>query len=424
MSVIQAPTIADRYFDQLETREPVAREQALLNMLPGLIQRATEIAPGWAEHLKGHASAAVTSRAELAKLPVMRKSMLKDLQSATRPFGGLASVQPGAVGRVFSSPGPIYEPEGIAENWWRAARALYASGFRNTDIVHNTFAYHLTPGGWIMDSGARAIGCTVIPAGPGNTEQQLDAIEHLRPTAYTGVPDYLKILLDKAKEAGRDTSSIKRAMVSGGALFPSLRAEYAARGITCTQAYATADLGMIAYESPGPDGTIEGMIVEEGLILEIVRPGTGEPLPEGEVGEVVVTSFNRDYPMIRLATGDMSAVLPGISPCGRTNMRIKGWLGRADQTTKVKGMFVHPESIAAVAKRHPELGRLRLVVARAGELDVMTLRAEAASNDPALAATVADSVQQLTKLKADIQLVGMGTLPNDGKVIADERTYG
>jgi phenylacetate-CoA ligase len=417
-------TVSDNFFDQLETRDPQAREQALLNMLPGLIQRATEIAPSWAAHLKGHAAAAVTSRAELAKLPVMRKSMLKDLQAAHRPLGGLASVQPGAVGRIFSSPGPIYEPEGTAENWWRAARALYASGFRSTDIVHNTFAYHLTPGGWIMDSGARAIGCTVIPAGPGNTEQQLDAIEHLRPTAYTGVPDYLKILLDKAKDAGRDTSSIKRAMVSGGALFPSLRAEYAARGITCTQAYATADLGMIAYESPGPDGSIEGMIVEEGLILEIVRPGTGEPLPEGEVGEVVVTSFNRDYPMIRLATGDMSAVLPGISPCGRTNMRIKGWLGRADQTTKVKGMFVHPESIAAVGKRHPELSRLRLVVARVGELDVMTLRAESASQDPSLTAKIAESVQQLTKLKADIQLVGVGSLPNDGKVISDERTYG
>jgi phenylacetate-CoA ligase len=415
---------ADKYFDQLETRAPEARERALLNMLPGLIKRAMDVAPGWAEHLKGHAPATVTSRDELAKLPVMRKSTLKDWQSANRPFGRLASAQPGAVGRIFSSPGPIYEPEGQSENWWRAARALYASGFRSSDIVHNTFAYHLTPGGWIMDSGARAIGCTVIPAGPGNTEQQLDAIEHLRPTAYTGVPDYLKILLDKAKDAGRETSSIKRAMVSGGALFPSLRAEYAARGIACTQAYATADLGMIAYESPGPDGRIEGMIVEEGLILEIVRPGTGEPLPVGEVGEVVVTSFNRDYPMIRLATGDMSAVLPGVSPCGRTNMRIKGWLGRADQATKVKGMFVHPESIAAVAKRHPELGRLRLVVARAGELDIMTLRAEAAGTDPALATAVADSVQQLTKLKADIQLVGMGTLPNDGKVIADERTYG
>jgi phenylacetate-CoA ligase len=424
MTGTQTPAISDKYFDQLETRAPAAREQALFNMLPGLLQRAAEVAPGWANHLKGHVLAGVTSRAELAKLPVMRKSMLKDLQSVSRPFGGLASAQPGSIGRIFSSPGPIYEPEGMGADWWRAARALYAAGFRNTDLVHNTFAYHLTPGGWIMDSGARAIGCAVIPAGPGNTEQQLDAIEHLRPTAYTGVPDYLKILLDKAKDAGRDASSIKKALFSGGALFPSLRAEYAARGITCLQAYATADLGMIAYESPGPDGTIEGMIVEEGLILEIVRPGTGEPLAAGEVGEVVVTSFNRDYPMIRLATGDMSAVLPGVSPCGRTNLRIKGWLGRADQTTKVKGMFVHPESIAAVGKRHPELGRLRLVVARAGELDVMTLRAETAANTPALAAAVAESVQQLTKLKADIQLVAMGTLPNDGKVIADERTYG
>jgi phenylacetate-CoA ligase len=424
MTGTQAPIAADKYFDQLETRTPAAREQALMNMLPGLIKRAMDVAPGWAEHLKGHDPRTIISREALAKLPVMRKAMLKDLQGAARPFGALASVQPGAIGRIFSSPGPIYEPEGKAEDWWRAARALYAAGFRSTDIVHNTFAYHLTPGGWIMDSGARAIGCTVIPAGPGNTEQQLDAIEHLRPTAYTGVPDYLKILLDKALAAGRDASSIKRALVSGGALFPSLRAEYAARGITCTQAYATADLGMIAYESPGPDGAIDGMIVDEGLIVEIVRPGTGEPLPAGEVGEVVVTSFNRDYPMIRMATGDMSAVLPGISPCGRTNMRIKGWLGRADQTTKVKGMFVHPESIAGVAKRHPELGRLRLVVARAGELDIMTLRAETASPTPVLSAAVAETVQQLTKLKADIQLVAVGSLPNDGKVIADERTYG
>jgi phenylacetate-CoA ligase len=413
----------NNHFDQLETRQPAAREQALFNMLPGLLTRTMAVAPGWAKHLAGHAPAVVTSRSELAKLPVMRKAMLKDLQAAGRPFGALASLQPGAVGRIFSSPGPIYEPEGPSADWWRAARALYAAGFRATDIVHNTFAYHLTPGGWIMDSGARAIGCTVIPAGPGNTEQQLDAIEHLRPTAYTGVPDYLKILLDKAKDAKRDVSSINKALVSGGALFPSLRAEYAARGISCVQAYATADLGMIAYESPGPDGTIEGMTVDEGLILEIVRPGTGEPLPDGEVGEVVVTSFNRDYPMIRLATGDMSAVLPGGSPCGRTNMRIKGWLGRADQTTKVKGMFVHPEAIAAIGKRHPELGRLRLVVARAGELDVMTLRAETAAANPVLALALADSVQQLTKLKADIQLVNIGTLPNDGKVIADDRTY-
>jgi phenylacetate-CoA ligase len=301
---------------------------------------------------------------------------------------------------------------------------VHAAGFTKDDIVHNTFAYHLTPGGWIMDAGARALGCTVIPAGPGNTEQQLDAIEHLRPTAYTGVPDYLKILLDKAKEAGRDASSFEKAFVSGGALFPSLRQEYKERGITCTQAYATADLGLISYESVGPNGITEGMIVDEGVILEIVRPGTGEPLAAGEVGEVVVTSFNRDYPMIRFATGDMSAVLPGISPCGRTNMRIKGWLGRADQTTKVKGMFVHPEQIAAIGKRHPELGRLRLVVTRVGEQDAMTLKAEAPSNDPALSAKLAQSIVDLTKLKGEVAIVAPGTLPNDGKVISDERAYG
>jgi phenylacetate-CoA ligase len=420
---IGAQSIFKLHFDQLETRDPAARETALFNMLPGLLKRAVANAPGWAEQLAGHNLAAVTSRTALATLPVFRKSSLKDKQAVSPPFGGFAATEPGGIGRIFSSPGPIYEPEGLTEDWWRCARALYAAGFRRGDIVHNTFAYHLTPGGWIMDSGARALGCTVIPAGPGNTEQQLEAIQHLRPTAYTGVPDYLKILLDKAKEAGKDTSSIKRALVSGGALYPSLRADYLARGITVMQAYATADLGIIAYESAAPDGTVEGMTVDEGVIVEIVRPGTGEPLPAGEVGEILVTSFNRDYPMIRMATGDMSAVLPGVSPCGRTNMRIKGWLGRADQTTKVKGMFVHPEAIAALAKRHPELGRLRLVVARAGELDVMTLKAEAADVDAALSKAVAASVQDLTKLKADIEFAAPGSLPNDGKVISDERTY-
>jgi phenylacetate-CoA ligase len=289
--------------------------------------------------------------------------------------------------------------------------------------VHNTFAYHLTPGGWIMDAGARALGCSVIPAGPGNTEQQLDAIAQLKPTAYAGVPDFLKILLDKAAEAGKDASSIKKALLSGGALFPSLRAEYKSRGIDAMQCYATADLGLIAYETAGPQALVEGMIVDEGVIVEIVRPGTGDPVPAGEVGEVVVTAFNRDYPMIRLATGDLSAVLTGASPCGRTNMRIKGWLGRADQTTKVKGMFVQPEQIAALAKRHPELGRVRLVVSRDGDIDVMTLRAEAPSHDAGLAARVGETLQALTKLKGGVQLVAPSSLPNDGKVIADERTY-
>ncbi len=410
-------------FDQLETRDPEAREQALFNMLPGFIALAKAVAPGWAVHLKNSDAATVTSRAELAKVAVLRKSDLKVAQAAQPPFGGFVSSEPGSVSRIFVSPGPIFEPEGFASDWWRSARAAHAAGFTKADIVHNTFAYHLTPGGWIMDAGARALGCTVIPAGPGNTEQQLDAIQHLRPTAYMGVPDYLKILLDKAREAGRDASSFRKAFVSGGALFPSLREEYRTRGITCTQAYATADLGVIAYESAGPDGLIEGMIVDEALIVEIVRPGTGEPLPAGEVGEVVVTSFNRDYPMIRFATGDMSAVLPGISPCGRTNMRIKGWLGRADQTTKVKGMFVHPEQIAGLSKRHPELGRLRLVVSRVNEQDTMTLKAESATTDQAFATTLAASIVELTKLKGNVVLVPPGSLPNDGKVIADERTY-
>jgi phenylacetate-CoA ligase len=410
-------------FDQLERRDPAARETALFNMLPSLIARAKQVAPGWAAHLQGVDAAGITSRTALATLPILRKSDLKAAQTAHPPFGNFASSEPGMAARIYVSPGPIFEPEGFGADWWRSARALHAAGFTRGDIVHNTFAYHLTPGGWIMDAGARALGCTVIPAGPGNTEQQLEAIQFLRPTAYTGVPDYLKILLDKAKEAGRDASSFKRAFVSGGALFPSLRQEYQDRGITCTQAYATADLGVIAYESPGPDGTIEGMIVDEALIVEIVRPGTGDPVPAGDVGEVVVTAFNRDYPMIRFATGDMSAVLPGVSPCGRTNVRIKGWLGRADQTTKVKGMFVHPEQIAALAKRHPELGRLRLVVSRAGEQDVMTLKCESANTDPALAARLAQSIVELTKLKGEIVLVAPGSLPNDGKVIADERTY-
>jgi phenylacetate-CoA ligase len=407
------------HFDQLETRDPEQRELAQFNLLPDLIRLAQAGAPGWADHLKDVDAAAVTSREALAKLPVLRKQALKDLQARRPPYGGFATAPATALARVFMSPGPIFEPEGHGEDWWRAARSLYAAGIRKGDIVHNTFAYHLTPGGWILDSGARALGCTVIAAGPGNSEQQLEAIERLKPTAYVGVPDYLKILLDKAKEARKDASSFKKALVGGGALFPSLRAEYKQRGINTYQTYATADLGIIAYES----AALEGMIVDEGAIVEIVRPGTGDPVPVGEVGEVVVTTFNRDYPMIRFATGDLSAVLPGLSPCGRTNMRIKGWLGRADQTTKVKGMFVHPEHIAEIGKRHTGLGRLRLVVARAGEQDTMTLRVESASSDGALQGKLAESLQAITKLKGEVELVAPNSLPNDGRVIADERSY-
>jgi phenylacetate-CoA ligase len=416
--------MTQQHFDPLEIRDPDSREQAYANLLGGFVARAIATAPGWAAHLAGIDARAITSRAALASLPVLRKSSLKELQAMAPPFAGLATSERGRLGRIFVSPGPIFEPEGFADDYWRSARALFAAGFRSGDIVHNTFAYHLTPGGWILDAGARALGCLVVPAGPGNTEQQLEAIHHLKPVGYVGAPDYLKILLDKANEAGKPITTFKRALVSGGALFPSLRAEYLNRGIACYQCYATAEAGLIAYESPGPDGTVEGMIVDEGVLVEIVRPGTGDPVPEGEVGEVVVTVFNRDYPMIRLATGDLSAVLPGRSACGRTNMRIKGWLGRADQTTKVKGMFVHPEQVAAVGKRHPSLGRLRLVVTRAGEQDVMTLRAETTTPDPALADKVAETLAQLTKLKGTVDLAAPGALPNDGKVISDERSYG
>jgi phenylacetate-CoA ligase len=406
------------YFDQLETRDPEQRELAQFNLLSDVIRKAIAAAPGWTEHLKSVDPAAVTSREALARLPVLRKSALHVLQARRPPFGGFTTAPPAEVARVFMSPGPIFEPEGRGEDWWRAARALYAAGVRRGDIVHNTFAYHLTPGGWILDSGARSLGCAVVAAGPGNTEQQIEAIQALKPSVYVGVPDYLKILLDKARDTGKDATSFKKAVVSGGALFPSLRAEYKQRGVATFQTYATADLGIIAYES----SALDGMIVDEGVIVEIVRPGTGDPVPPGEVGEVVVTSFNRDYPMIRLATGDLSAVLPGISPCGRTNMRIKGWLGRADQTTKVKGMFVHPEQVAEVAKRHAGVGRVRLVVGRSGEQDTMTLRAEA-SEDAGLKAKLAETLQSVTKLKGDVELVAPGSLPNDGKVIADERTY-
>jgi phenylacetate-CoA ligase len=416
--------MAQDFLDTLETRPRDAREAAQMALLPGFLERAVTECPGWREHLRGVDLAAVTSREALAKLPIVRKSSLKDLQAARPPYGGFATSEAGRLGRVFMSPGPIFEPEGLGRDWWRSARALYAVGIRSSDVVHNTFAYHLTPGGWILDAGARALGCTVIAAGPGATEQQLEAIERLRPSVYVGVPDYLKILLDKAEELGRDVSSIKRAMVGGGALFPSLRQECAQRGVAVFQCYATADVGLIAYESPGPDGSVEGMIVDEGVIVEIVRPGTGDPVPEGEVGEVVVTAFNRDYPMIRLATGDLSAVLSGQSPCGRTNMRIKGWLGRADQTTKVRGMFVHPEQIAEVAKRVAGVGRLRLVVSRSGEQDVMTLKAEASADQAGVAEKLAEAVQAATKLRATVELVALGSLPNDGKVIADERTYG
>ncbi|AMN39868.1 phenylacetate--CoA ligase family protein [Rhodoplanes sp. Z2-YC6860] len=407
------------HYDTLETREPAAREREQFAKLPEALTQAI-VAPGWARQLAGVDPKSVTSRAALAKLPVLRKSELLARQKETPPFGGFNTRPPGRARRLMMSPGPIFEPEGFGTDWWGCARACFAAGFRLGDVVLNSFAYHLTPGGFIMESGAAAIGCAVIAAGPGNTEQQLEAIAHYRPVAYLGTPDFLKILLDAAAQAGKDVSSIKRALVSGAALPATLRDELGGRGVAVLQCYATAELGIVAYESAGR----EGMIVNEHLILEIVRPGTGDPVADGEVGEVVVTTFNPDYPMIRLATGDLSAVLPGASPCGRTNMRIKGWMGRADQTTKVKGMFVRPEQIAEVVRRYPAVGRVLLVVTRASEQDAMVLMAECAAPDASLVEALTAAVQSVTKLRGEVKLVAPGTLPNDGKVIADERPVG
>jgi phenylacetate-CoA ligase len=404
------------HYDSLETRDPVAREREQFASLPGILTRAMK-APGWAKHLAGIDLKKVNSRAALARLPVLPKADVAALQKDNPPFGGLNVTAPGKARRLLMSPGPVFEPEGGGKDWYGAARALFAAGFRGGDIVHNSFSYHLTPGGFIMESGCRALGCAVVPGGVGNTEQQLEAIAHYQPSGYAGTPDFLKILLDAAKASGKNATSIKRALVSGAALPASLRAELNARGVAVLQCYATAELGVIAYESEA----LEGMIVNEAVIVEIVRPGTGVPVAEGEVGEVTVTSFNADYPMIRLGTGDMSALMPGVSPCGRTNARIKGWMGRADQTAKVKGMFVHPKQIAEIAARHAQLARLRLVVGREGEQDTMTLMAETVTPDAMLEAAVAATLQSVTKLKGAVRLVASGTLPNDGKVIDDER---
>jgi phenylacetate-CoA ligase len=404
------------HYDALETREPAEREADLFSRLPDLLRKA-KAAPAYAERLKGIDPAEITSRAALARLPLLRKSDLPALHRAALPFGGFVTGPAGSFGRLFTSPGPIFEPEPVHADPWRGARALFAAGFRPGDVVLNTFSYHLTPGGFIFDASARALGCAVIPAGPGNTEQQFELIEAYRPVAYSGTPDFLKILLDAGAGAGRDLSSLKRALVSGAAFPKSLQEEINARGIDAYQAYATADLGFIAYESAAR----EGLIVNEDLILEIVTPGTGEPVPEGHVGEIVVTSLDPQHPWIRLALGDLTAALPGQSPCGRSNMRIKGWMGRADQTTKIKGMFVRPEQIAEIGKRHPELGRLRLVVSRAGEIDVMTLRAEAANPNAKLLEAVNTTLRSVTKLSGSVAWVTPQSLPNDGKVISDER---
>ncbi|MDH4113879.1 MAG: AMP-binding protein [Burkholderiaceae bacterium] len=407
-----------QHLDARETRDHRQRELDLMGHLPGLLAKALKC-PGWKRHLGDIDPTIVNTRAALARLPVMRKAELPALQKAQPPFGGLVPDEQERIGRLFTSPGPIYEPEGRQDDSWHAARGLYAAGFRGGDRVLNTFSYHLTPGGFIMDGGARALGCTVIPAGPGNTEQQLDIIEHLKPTAYMGTPDFLKILLDAARAGDRDASSIVKAALSGAAFPPSLQSEFRQRGIDAYQLYATADVGVIAYESRAR----EGLIVNEDILLEIVRPGTGDPVPDGEVGEVLVTSFDAYHPWVRLALGDLSAILSGVSPCGRSNTRIKGWMGRADQTAKVKGMFVRPEQVAEIARRHAELGRLRLVVTRTGETDAMTLKAESRVADAGLERAIGESLRSVMKLGGAVELLAPGSLPNDGKVIEDARTY-
>lgn len=409
--------------DEFEARErqaPAERERDLFAKLPEFLHFAIANAPGWAEHLKSCEPDGVTSRQALAELPVLRKSDLMARQKDAPPFGGFLAGSLEGVERVFMSPGPIWEPQAVGDDPWNGARALAAAGFQKGDIVINAFSYHLTPGGFILDSGARALGCAVFPAGVGNTDMQVEAVEVFKPTGFVGTPDYLKVLLDRGAEQGRDVSSIKRALVSGGALFPSLRQEYADRGVDVAQCYATADLGVIAYESSARDG----MIVNEDYIVEIVRPGTNDPVPDGEVGELVVTCFNRTYPLIRFGTGDLSKVLDGPSPCGRTNMRIAGWMGRADQRTKVKGMFVDPVQIAELRKCHPEAGKVRLTVKRLGESDAMTLAVECDHQSDALKEAIGHSLRDITRLKGEVEFVPSGSLPNDGKVIADEREYG
>jgi phenylacetate-CoA ligase len=409
------------HYDDLETRAPEAREGALMARLPGLIERAQRDAPGWARRLAGVDPREVSGRKALARLPVLRKSDLKDLQQADPPFGGLTTTAPGRLGRLFMSPGPIFDPEGARPDPWRASRALWAAGIRPGHVLQNCFGYHLTPGAWMLDGAARHLGCAVIPAGIGQTEQQIEVIRTLKPDAFCGTPSFLRIVVEKARELGADISNLKRALLAAEALPPSLRTWLREQGIdTVLQWYGTADLGLIAYESTA----MEGMILDEELILEIVRPGTGEPVTDGEVGEVVVTSFDPDYPMIRFGTGDLSAVMAGPSPCGRSNVRIRGWLGRADQTTKVRGMFVHPGQVAEIARRHPEVSRARLVVAGEMANDTMTLLCEVPDGTPeALAARIVETVREVTKLRGEVDLVARGTLPNDGKVIEDARRY-
>jgi len=408
------------HFDTLETRDPEVRERATLALLPRRIAHAKARAPAFARILDGIDATAVTSRSALAAVPVTRKSELLDLQKAARPFGGFAASGWGAVRRVFASPGPIYEPEGAAPDWWRLARALFAAGFRPGDLVHNCFAYHFTPAGSMLETGAHALGCAVFAGGIGQTEQQVQAMAELRPAGYVGTPSFLKIILEKADEQGVALPSLVKALVSGEAFPNALRDQLAGRGIAAYQVYATADLGNIAYESPARSG----LVVDEGVLVEIVRPGTGDPVADGEVGEVVVTALaNDDYPLIRFGTGDLSAFLPGPSPCGRTNARLKGWLGRADQTTKIKGLFVHPSQVAAIVRRHPEIAKARLVVDNPGGNDRMTLHVESPGAKALPADAIVASIRDVTKLRGEVALRDPGALPNDGKVIDDLRKY-
>ncbi|WP_323032145.1 phenylacetate--CoA ligase family protein [Brachymonas denitrificans] len=411
------------FYDSLENRSPAEREAALFAALPKQIAHAQQSAPAMAEQLAGIDAASITSREALATLPVIRKYELLERQQAQRaenPFGGFAAIGMGAkMARVFASPGPIYEPEGKAKDYWRMARALHAAGFRSGELAHNCFSYHFTPAGSMMETGAHALGCTVFPGGIGQTEQQVEAIRDLKPAGYIGTPSFLKIILEKAAEMGVALPSLKKAMVSAEAFPPSLRDWLAERGVQGYQSYGTADLGLIAYETSAR----EGLVLDEGVIVEIVRPGTGDPVPEGEVGELVVTTLNPDYPLIRFGTGDLSAVLPGQCPTGRTNTRIKGWMGRADQTTKVRGMFVHPGQVAAVAKRFPAVQKARLVVTGEMTNDKMALHVECGEQTPELQQAIADAVREVTKLRADVVFCAPGSLANDGKVIEDARSY-
>ncbi len=415
----------NNYFDALETRAPSEREAALLAALPKQIAHAKQSSAAFAALLADVNPAGITSRAALAKLPVIRKSELQERQQAARyaggnVFGGFSAIGYGAaMPRVFASPGPIYEPEGTAKDYWRMARAIYASGFRPGELIHNSFSYHFVPAGSMMETGAHAMGCTVFPGGTGQTEQQVQAMRELQPAGYIGTPSFLKIIVEKAEELGLTLPSVKKAMFGGEAYPPSLRDWFTAHGIAGYQCYATADLGLIAYETEAR----EGLVLDEGVIVEIVRPGTGDPVTEGEVGELVVTTLNPDYPLIRFGTGDLSAVLPGNCPTGRTNTRIKGWMGRADQTTKIRGMFVHPKQVDEVVKRFPELNRARLVVSGEMANDVMTLKVESASTDATLPARVGEAIRDVTKLRGQVELLAPGSLPNDGKVIDDIRSY-